>query len=396
MYRLMAIVAVLLTVLGGSAIGFLAGAQSTAQKGGAHERMDLLESARSFYMALNALDPDAGSDDLAQLLSPDFVEKRIELLQTLDRAAFLRAASAERRFSPHLQFVPEQLGSDGAWVMAVVRMTGTESGEIVGIEIAAPTALRREMLNIVDGRIRERIVLEGETAAFWPAPATELPIAGIGPQVIDVVRHTYEPHAQERFELAAPALLIVQSGRLAIESGGRQRVILEPASSRAITELGAIEIDNRSSTPAVLLMVMVASTESPQSDPAGLRALDAAPGVTVQRVAQSGPFVRRGTCVAIEAGFAVLAGGARVPRHETQGYEIVIPSRAAVDAFAEQGTFFRADFARSWQDRTVFATLDIAASAVAPPESVTRYVVSGDEPASLWIVSVRLGDRCRG
>lgn len=394
MTKILAGLAIIIVVLGGGVVGFLSGAQSISRDQDHFDRIASQRSAQAFYSTLNQLDNTGGLDRLALLLAPSFLERRVDLQQTLDRQEFLNAIAMEHRTFPGRKLIPVRTSSDGAWVMVLLQMADDGPGTFAGVPLPTQSLIRREMLNIVDGKIVERIVLAGEDSSFWTLPTVQLPFRGIGPQTIDVVSRTYAPYGDERIEWDRPAVLIVRMGQLQIESTTQHRLALNTFAMVALPDPGSMEITNVSNEPAELAMILVGPAAIPQSVPDGLHRSDASAGISVQRVAQSTLFFSTATCIDVSAGLTTLLPSSQLPSHDTSAYEVVTPSRGNLDAHNDNAPFLRTYAERAWQDSTPFTALAEGVSTVAPPGSRTWYVATGNQPTSAWFVSIQLETAC--
>lgn len=385
MSRVLILVAAVVIVLSGVAVGYVAGNRAIDRHQPAPSLPDVERSASAFYEQLSALGDDGGTDALAAMLSPDFTERRLELHQTLDRASFLRTVAQEWATTPGRQIVPVTLESDGDWVMAVLQPAGSSAGTFAAIDLPASSRIRREMLRVADGQIAERIVLEGQEMELRSLPAVRVSFQSAGMQTLEIVRRHYTPHALEQFALDGPGAIVVESGAVAV---GTPAIRLEAGDHLPLQKTGALAIENDSTTPASVLVLTIVPIDTPRSIPAISDHKDAGPGVTAQRIDQTPAFLPEATCFSIEGGMAALAQGSRLPRHRTAGYEFFIPLDGRVDARGEDEPFLRTDRDRIWQDETSFATVGEGIALAASPGTWTTYAVDGEDPARAWVFAV--------
>lgn len=385
MSRALILLAAIVIVFSGVAVGYLAGSRTGFSDRSTPVRPDAERSATAFYARLGTLGDDGGMDDLAAMLAPDFSERRLELQQTLDRASFLRTVEQEWATTPGRQLVPVALESDGDWVMAVLQPAESSPGTFAAIDLPASSRVRREMLRVIDGQIAERIVLEGQEIELRSLPAAHVSFDSAGKQTLEVVRRQYDPHALERIALDGPGSIVVESGTVTIGTPG---TTLEAGDELAVGAADALAIENDSNSPASVLVLSIVPIDTPRSIPALSDQDDSGPGVTVERIAQTRAFLPVASCFSIESGVASLAPDNRLPRHRTEGYEFLIPFAGRLDARSENEPFLRTDSDRTWQDATFFATVGDGTALAASPESWTTYSVTGDDPVRAWVIAV--------
>lgn len=385
MSRALIVLTAIVIVLSGVVMGYVAGSRTIARHRVAAHRPGIERSANAFYELLDALGNDGSEGDLAAMLAPDFTERRLELQQTLDREAFLHAVTQEWTTTPKRQLVPIALESDGEWVMAVLQMTESSPPTFAAIALPKSSRILREMLRVVDGKIAERIVLEGQEIALRSLPSAHMSFGSAGKQTLEIVRRRYGPNALERIVLDGPGSIVVESGALTIGTPG---TTLKAGDELIVRAADALVIANGSNTSASLLVLMIVPIDAPRSIPKLSDQNEVGPGVTAQRIGQTRAFLPESFCFTIEGGLVSLAPVNRLPRHRTGGYEFLIPLAGLLDASSEKGPFLRTDSTRPWQDETSFATVGDGVALAAPPGSWTTYSVTGDEPARAWVFAV--------
>jgi hypothetical protein len=385
MSRALIVLATIVIVCSGVAVGYLAGRQTVFSDRSTPVRTDVERAATAFYARLGALGDDGGMDDLAAMLAPDFTERQLELQQTLDREAFLKTVAQEWATTPGRQIVPVTLESDGDWVMAVLQPAESGPGTFAAIDLPASSGIRREMLRVADGQIAERIVLEGQEMELRSLPSVRVSFQSAGMQRLEIVRRHYTPHALEQLTPDGPGSIVVESGAITVGTPG---IRLEAGEQLTLQEAGALDIENDSTTPASVLVLTIVPIDTPRSIPALSNQGDAGPGVTAQRIGQTMAFLPESFCFTIEGGLASLASGSRLPRHRTAGYEFLLPLAGQLDASSETDPFLRTDSARTWQDETSLATVSDGIALAASPGSWTTYSAASDDPTRAWLFAV--------
>lgn len=392
MFRVLATITVVLVVLAGVTIGYVVGTQSIQGGGPTPDRAGVEHAAYAFYATLGQLGNTDAENRLDAMLAPEFTEQRLDLPQTLDREQFMRAAVQEQRTFPGRRLMPVRIGVDDVWAMVVLQTVDVAPGRFAAIEIPASSLYRREMLEVIDGRIATRIVLEGPGSSFRSLPSARIPFDGVGMQTIEVVRKVYAPHAVDRTEVIGPVVLVAESGTFEIGQSGAIGESFDAGAARTIAAPGGLELENLSDAAASLLVLAIVSVETPTSLPVQGESQDTGPGVTAQRIAQSRPFLPGASCTDVALGTAIVAPGVRLPAHVTGGHEIVVPVAGSLDASSERQRFLRTDAAHHWQDATRLATLEQGIAVAAPPGTRTAYLATGEQPASFWVFAVEFPD----
>ena len=323
MSRALIVLAAIVIVFSGVAVGYLAGSQTVFSDRSTPVRSDVERSASAFYERLGALGDDGGTDDLAAMLAPDFSERRLELQQTLDRQTFLRTVAQEWATTPGRQLVPISLASDGEWVMAVLQPAESSPGTFVAIALPESSRVRREMLRVVDGQVAERIVLEGQEIGLRSLPPAHVSFESAGMQTLEIVRRRYAPNALERIVLDGPGSIVVESGTVTIGTPG---VTLEAGDELTVRTTGALAIENNSSTPASVLVLTIVPIDIPAQYSRDL-------GSGRRRAGSHGSANRADD--GVFAGVVLfrhrertrlLVAGTRLPRHRTERVRISRPA----------------------------------------------------------------------
>src|SRR5215218_6259302 len=154
-------VVALLVLFSGLTAGYMAGARGDDPALASEQEQADERVVAAFYDVLGSLTQPGAEERLAKSLSPDFIEQRLDIQQTLEREAFVRAVIQEARTFPERRLVPTRVGSDRGWVVVMVQTVDAAPGRFGSIPMPESTVFQKELLHAQDGKVTGRVVLEG-------------------------------------------------------------------------------------------------------------------------------------------------------------------------------------------------------------------------------------------
>jgi mannose-6-phosphate isomerase-like protein (cupin superfamily) len=403
--KIAAAAALTLALLTGIAVGLLGDLRKSEPTLVAASDPETSRTASAFYEAVNHFLSTDDDSDLLMLLHEDFVD---HTHQDGSARTLLRDLASLRRTHPGFRVRMKAIETGGDIALMTLDGTDNRPGTFLGLPTAGQDMFPdSETVRIANAKVIERWGNIRTTSLYEPYSTIALPLDVTMGAGLQLMRWTFQPHAEQAFVCTRDSLFIVESGEfsLIVEKGRQAQASLHhPQPEGNIMVESVTSSETITLRPDDVLMLPLGTSYrlrnvNPEASSfIGLETYSPTPmadqiaaterGVNRQTVDAGLYLPASQTPYMLHLGKAVLAPGSSFPRHMVRGGElmVIISGSLYVTGFAP-GVF-------TGNPNEPFSTLDTqtrlltGGGIAANPHSEVSYQVIGDKPAVIWLITL--------
>lgn len=418
MPRVVSVVALVLMLLTGLVLGQMTSLGRNPAPLAATSDTASAETARAFYSAINLFLKTGDAGSVAHVLAPTFVGHSAHSSREESADDLIHYWQSLRSTFSGLKLEVSDLSAQAGIVAVDVTITGETSGSFAGVALDAGAGVSGyEVLRVEGEQIVERWGSREMPPLYQFGISVDIPIPANAIPEPRIERLTFEPNGSLEVIDHDGFVLIAESGTITYQ-GVRRRIdrsdpgmVSESASTDSA--LGKIDatvelktgqafdapagvryrIVNHGPGSANALML---SIRQGQLGMGNVVAQEVTESIGVNRTLLAGggsataQYENGSRAVAV--GQVVLSPGATIPRHVVEDAELLVVIEGEIDVTVHHGTLIWNQPGKSFVTVAHKQTISAGQGARANPGAVLEYHAGGDEPATLWIVTIQGGD----
>ena len=412
MSRVVSVLALILMLLTGLVLGQMSTLGRRPMQIAATSDSGSAETARAFYRAINLYLETGDAQALQQSLAPEFVGHAPYVAGNESAESFLQYVASLRATFPGLRLAASGLSAQAGIVAMDVTLTGNTAGAFAGMPVDAGSGTSGyEVLRIEGQQIAERWGSRDLPPFYQSVIAVDMPIAAYAHPEPRIERLKFESNGFLEFIDYDGFILIAETGAMTWqvvsypEAGADSATATPVLDSFSLPEAGAsvemapgesiavpagvrFRIVNSGLGPAAALIISIRQALLSMEGSLSHKVIES---IGMERIFLAGgvaPVTYEDSTRSIVVGKVGLSPGSDIPRHTTGDVELLVVIEGEIDVTVQQGQVVWSQPGKRFVAVDERQTISAGQGVGANPGAVVEFRASGDEPATLWIMTI--------